>query len=257
MSMSDSLVMAYFAEVPALLGGLFEEVEHGSPLFQSLLQGYSSYENNMLGLNNSNYQQQQLFGQQQYMAAVQNQFSNQQLTQNLNSAAEISGARNDTALEISENQLNSNQTINQQNLTSLEARQGAQFAQQNSLLQQSFSNNLKSNAIGSVFNLGGNLINTGINYLTTSALMNQQASLQRQNFDYTTGKAADALTQAGLPSWLAYTSGGGSNALPRQSQTISGNNLYTSSIPGNQSSLIWTGSSSQLAFGAGDIPTAQ
>lgn len=259
--------MAFLEMIPEVLEGL-SEAGQGASMISPLLNAWSNQTTQANSFLNSNYQQLQMFGQQRAMqnAAMLNA---QQMQENqLSSAENINLATNANRLEIQNNaqefyQTNQNsifehQTGMQQAGFENQARlQLNSFDQQNNLVQSQFTNNLKTGAVSSAFNLTGNLISSGINYLATSALLNQQASLQRENFDYTTSKAANAYTDAGLPSWLAYGGGSGMNAFPRQTQTLSGNNLYTSSLPGNQSSMIWTGSSSQMAFGSGDLPSVQ
>lgn len=118
------------------------------------------------------------------------------------------------------------------------------------------SNSIKAGFGQSALQMGSSLLGGVANGITSSLLMNQQASLQRQNFDYMTGKAQDAYTQAGLPSWLAF-SPSSMSMLPRSSQVVSGNNFFNSQLPGNPTATPWTGSDSQVTFGVGNIPTAQ
>lgn len=270
--------MAFFEAIPAMLETLGDAAQTAG-VFPTAINAWSNQTMQYNQFLHSNYQQMQSFGQQRFM---QDQFLNHQMdlqNNQLSSAETISAnnlesqrelqqnaldfqltARNDTfgfQADMANNMFGHQQQMQQNQFQQQSDLQLNQFGQQDKLIQSQFKNNLATGAISSAFNLTGNLISSGINYLTTSALLNQQASLQRQNFDYTTNKAADAYTAAGLPSWLAYSGGSGMSQLPRQTQSISGNNLYTSSLPGNQSSVIWTGSSSQMAFGTGDIPSAQ
>lgn len=143
----------------------------------------------------------------------------------------------------------------QSNFNYLQQAQQNSFANAQTMQQNSQSFSAKSQAAGTAANFGGSLISGGLNYLYAKNLMGEQASLQRENFDYTTGKATAALTSAGLPSWLAFMPGA-TGAMAKQATPISGSNTYASALPGNQTQLLWTGSSSQLAFGAGDVPTA-
>lgn len=161
-----------------------------------------------------------------------------------------------------QNQLNRQTAINQQQ-TQINANQSLQdsrFNNLNTLQSQRLqtSQTMQGNSIASSFargalNLGGGLISSGLQF----ALNNQIASLQRQNFDFMTNKASDAFTNAGLPSWMAYTQNSGMmNTLPRTAQVFNGQNMMSSSIPGNPLSQAWTGSESQSAFGFGDVPLA-
>lgn len=98
------------------------------------------------------------------------------------------------------------------------------------------------------------LISGGLNYLYANKLIQTQAEVQRTNFDYMTGKAEQAFTSQGLPSWLAFTGGAGAGMLPKTSQSLGGQNFFSSALPGNTSNLAWTGSQSQLALGVGSVP---
>lgn len=86
-------------------------------------------------------------------------------------------------------------------------------------------------------------------------LQNNQAGLQRQNFDYLSNQISQSYAKEGLPTWLAYTGGPGVN-FQHQSTPINGNNFMVASIPGNVQNDTWTNSFSQNLLGAGDIPTA-
>lgn len=103
--------------------------------------------------------------------------------------------------------------------------------------------------------VGSSLLSGGLNYLYAKSLINEQATAQRTNFDYMTNKSESAFTSAGLPSWLAFTGGRGMQAFPNQSTNMGGQNFFSSALPGNTSSLAWTGSQSQLALGVGSMPS--
>lgn len=199
--------------------------------------------------NDQQFQTQQQTNQQQF----QSQQQTNQLTMTNNIQQDLMAHQG--AMQAMNNA--SAARMQSSGFTQQNAMQSSAFEQQNAMQSTAFSNNLKTNAIGAGVNMGGGLLSQGLGYAMTSSLLNQQASLQRENFDYTTGKAAAAYQDAGLPSWLAYGGSGGASALPHQTQQISGNNVFTSSIPGNSNALIWSGSSSQLAIGTGAVPSAQ
>lgn len=227
----------------AELGTSLIEGGEGSSVFSNLFNFSSSeaLQNNFL--QNQNYQQLQNFGQQRALQNATIDSANQLQTQRINFSTQTNQTNNDFQQQLQQNQFAHSNDMQQ-----------AQFNQAQQMQNNAFANNIKANALGSAVNLGGNLLSSGVNYLMTSSLINQQAQLQRQNFDYMTGKAEDAYTQAGLPDWLAF--GGNASLFPKQVQQISGTNSFASAIPGNSSSLIWTGSSSQLALGTGAIPSA-
>ncbi|AVK59476.1 hypothetical protein [Nephila clavipes virus 2] len=170
-----------------------------------------------------------------------------------------------TASSLSQQRMYAQQNLQQGNLFQFQKNQQMQnqdFMSNQLKSNQDFQTNLQSSnqsflrgqtALNAGLNFGGSLISGGLNYLYAKSLMNNQAELQRENFDYTTGKAATALTANGMPSWLAYMPGSASN-MPRTAQATSGNNYFNSQLPGNTSQLLWTGSASQLAFGVGDAP---
>lgn len=222
----------------------FEGLGATESLFSTFFNAENRLQLQQNFLQNQNFQQLQGFGQQNAFFQLQ---ANQQNTLQANQFEH----NNSTLTTNFENSL----ALNQQKIDAQNSLEQGRFAQQNSLQETAFSNSLKSGAISSGFNLGGNLIESGINFALSKNLLETQASLQRENFDYTTGKAASAYQQAGLPTWLAY--GGSANSFPHQTQQINGNNTFTSVLPGNSNALIWNGSASQLALGVGNVPQAQ
>lgn len=173
--------------------------------------------------------------------------ANQANTQNF-----LTGQNNlnrQTAIQQQQTQIGANQALQDSRFNSLNSLQSSRLQTQQSMQ----SNSIASSFARGALNLGGGVIAAGLQY----GLNNQIASLQRQNFDFMTNKASDAFTNAGLPSWMAYTQTTGlQNQLPRTSQVFSGQNMMTSSIPGDPMSQAWTGSESQSAFGFGDVPLA-
>lgn len=154
-----------------------------------------------------------------------------------------------TAITQQQTQIAANQNLQDSRFNSLNSLQ-AQRLQASQSMQ---SSNIASSFARSALNFGGGLLSTGLQF----AMNNQIASLQRQNFDYMTTKASDAFTNAGLPSWMAFTQNTGlMSQLPRTAQAVSGQNMMVSALPGNPLSQSWTGSESQSAFGVGDVPLA-
>lgn len=225
--------MAFLAEMlPEMAPELMSMAGEDTSMPGTLIQGY---QNQQLQQNSF------AFGERMQDSAFtqQNQMQQQQLA--------YMGNQNQASREFATQYQTNN--FNQQN-----ALQQNQFQQQNQLMSQQNSNNMKMTAIQGGMQMGSNLISNAMGFAQNAQL----ASLQRTNFDYMTGKASDAYTSAGLPSWLAFSGGSGglANAFPKQSQVLTGSNTFSSQLPGNTASQPWTGSSSQIALGVGAIPQA-
>lgn len=247
--------MAFAELMRDALPGLFQGLGEGGA---GLLNTYTVGQN-QLALeqarfqNMTNLQQQnQTFMQNQALAgqnfqATQNQ-SNRDLTTNLQSNSFTNASRLQSNAHVNAMAMQANS----QNFLTAQQKSNQEFS--SAQLDKSMAFNRNTNLMSTGANFAGSLISGGLNFVYAKSLMNTQASLQRENFDYMTGKATSALATAGLPSWLAFMPG--ASSFPKSSQAVSGNNFYSSSLPGNSSQLLWTGSSSQLAFGTGDIPQA-
>lgn len=244
---------AAFESLPELMTG----ITNGSQLLSSMIQAETQQTIASNGMNmsmaqqssNQNFQTQLQAGNFQQQQILQN--NNQQMLQNMQE-------RNlDQNLTLQQNSFGQQNTYQQNAFQQQNQLQQNSFNQQNSMLSSTFANNMKAVGVTAGANLGSNLLSTGINYLASSALMNQQASLQRENFSYMTGQASAALTANGMPSWMAYTGMNAQSALPRTSQVINGSNTFNSQLPGNVVNIPWQNTPSQITFGVGDVPTAQ
>lgn len=181
-----------------------------------------------------------------------------------NATAQMQALRYTTEANTANAQAGRNFTGDQMTLNRATTQNMFNTAQTNALkMQQNSFNNqqmLQSNALSSMrTNLGISgglgLLGTIGNIAGSAILNNQSASLQRQNFDYMTGKMQQSFESAGLPSWLAF-SPGSANLFPRSTQIVNGSNTFSSQLPGNPMATPWTGSDSQITMGVGNIPTA-
>jgi len=234
--------------VPAMLEGIVDNSGAASGLISNVLNSQTSAFNAQR-LNDTN------------LAMQHNSFNNQtQLATNgMNFQQEMLGSQQ--TFQGNQNALNRAQTTGMFN-SSLQNSQNLQsnsfdFQTQMQNSRIAAQGNFQSTGIKAMFGsqamaTAGNLVGSGLQFLAN----NQMASLQRQNFDYMTGKASDAYSQAGLPSYLAFSPSTMMNAMPRTAQMVTGVNSLSSSLPGNPMSIPWTGSQSQATFGVGDIPTA-
>lgn len=230
--------MDFMGALSGLPQFLIEELSEGSSAAASALSAGLNYQSqannqqNTFDINQRNLNAQadlQLNGQNftSQQNALNRTFQNSQLQQNIQA----------------------NQQLQNSRFSNLESLQNTRLQAQQSMQT---SNNISNFARGAL-NFGGGLLSSGLQF----AANNQLASLQRQNFDYMTGKASDAFSNAGLPSWLAFQNNPQMmNQLPKTAQVYSGQNMMVSSLPGNPMSQAWTGSQSQAAFGFGDLPLA-
>lgn len=216
-----------------------EQLKQQFQTFQNDLNTANAY--NLAGINAAN---------QYNLANLNNQFLSSQASEknitslnvaNVNAGAALSSAEASANAKIQSAQIGAQGLVE---ATALKTTQSAA----NVATQGAFG--LASAGIG----VASGLISGGLNYLYAKNLINQQAAAQRTNFDYMTNKAENAFTSQGLPSWLAFTGGAGAGMLPKTSQSLGGQNFFTSALPGNTSQLAWTGSQSQLALGVGSVP---
>lgn len=244
---------AAFEALPDLIGGITNGAQLLSTMIHAETQSSIANNNQALQLqmqnSNQNFSMATQNSAQNFQTQLQaGNFQQQQILQQ-NSNQMMRGMQQNSFEQ--QNQLQQNQFAQQNTM------QQNSFQQQNSLTSTVFSNNLKAAGVSAGLNLGGGLLSTGINYLASSALMNQQAALQRENFSYMTGQAFNALQANGMPTWMAYTGMNATSMLPRTSQVINGSNTFNSQIPGNVVNIPFQNTPSQITFGVGDVPTAQ
>lgn len=89
----------------------------------------------------------------------------------------------------------------------------------------------------------------------------QQLGLEDNRFDNTMSmynslmsQKVNAVTQAGLPSYVAYMPGMAAFQ-PRTTQMGPGKMTYTSQLPGNPTTTPYTGAAPQAALGWGEMPS--
>lgn len=107
------------------------------------------------------------------------------------------------------------------------ATQQQKFQQQSSLMSQEFSNQLS---------------------LQNNATQNQLSIYNTMN-----NNKIGALSQAGLPDYLAYFPGL-QVTMPRTTQMLPGGRGYTSKLPGNPTATPFNGSTAQASLGWGAVP---
>lgn len=105
---------------------------------------------------------------------------------------------------------------------------------------------LQSNAYTDSLNMQSSLMTQNYNEGVQSA--EQMYSFQHQ-------QQVNALSQAGLPSYLSYMPSGATMAYPKQTQMTPGGTAYTAKIPGDPTSVPYTGTPTQVALGYGNVST--
>lgn len=213
--------------MPLLVGNTLEE--GGSSVLNTLVSGEQNS-----ALSNQNYAN----------SFQQLRYSTDNNNQNAIASRNFMGQQFQSNRDLTSNLFNQGQT-NAMNM------QSASFANQQKLQTNALSSNRSNMAMLGGMNMLGSVVGT----IGGALLNSQSAGLQRQNFDYMTNKMQGAFTDAGLPSWLAFSPGSAS-MFPRTSQVVNGNNSFTSQLPGNPMASAWQGSPSQVTMGVGDIPTA-